>query len=277
MVDSSGNVVTYTYDAVGNILSTGRSTVTSGQLAIFDFNPEVGPALTTVTIRGQGFSATASSDIVKFNGVTSAVASATTSTLVTTVPVGATSGPISVTVGSNTATSSKNFVVIPGPVMQFSFPKSALFNVVIPNVEIVGAGLAGATFSFNPAGPTVGNVVINANGTSATMTFTAGSTAGTFTLVATTTAGSSPIFLTPANRFTVVNPNSTSDTDGDGWPDVVEVSYGTDPLNPNSYPVPNMLPLSGEVDALPFSVLNTAGPKGSQAPPSRWMPNPFRS
>lgn len=47
-------------------------------------------------------------------------------------------------------------------------------------------------------------------------------------------------------------------------PDVIEAIYGTDPLDPNSYPLPGSRPISGEgeADALFFSVLNTAAPPG---------------
>ena len=266
VVDQSGNVVSYTYDAVGNILSIGRSTVAQGSLAIFDFNPQTGPVGTSVTIRGQGFSPTPSSDTVKFNGSVAAVTSATTTTLVATVPIGATTGPVSVTVASNTATSSTNFTVVPLPVITSVWPKSALFGAVIPNSQVAGANLFGCRFSFSAPGPTLSVVSVNPSGTSATLTLYAGSTAGTYALVAFDPYGAnSGTVPTVINRFTVVNPTATADTDGDGYPDVVEAAYGTDPLDPTSHPVPNQLPLVGEADGQPFSVLNTAAANGSPA------------
>ncbi|HTS06664.1 MAG TPA: IPT/TIG domain-containing protein, partial [Candidatus Eisenbacteria bacterium] len=150
-VDQFGNVANYSYDAVGNITQIARSTVKPGQLAIFDFNPQIGPVGISVTIQGQGFSATASSDIVKFNGVTATVTSAATKTLVATVPVGATTGPISVTLKGNTATSSTNFVVAVAPVITSLWPRSALFNTAIPNVQVTGSNLLGAIITFNDA------------------------------------------------------------------------------------------------------------------------------
>jgi YD repeat-containing protein len=69
-VDQNGNVATYTYDAVGNLLSITRSTLPpSNGLAILNFTPQSGPVGQSVTIQGQGFSATASSNTVQFNGV----------------------------------------------------------------------------------------------------------------------------------------------------------------------------------------------------------------
>ncbi len=262
MIDPAGDVVTYVYDAVGNILQIQRSTLSQGQLAIFDFNPQEGPVGASVTIRGQGFSATPAFDVVKFNGTAARVTSATTTVLVATVPAGATTGPISVTVQFHTVTTPNNFVVIPLPVIQTVWPKSALFNMVIPNVQVTGGNLLGANFLFNPSGPSVTAVSIDPSGTSATMTFSAGTTAGTFALVASNAYGNSGTIPSAANRLTVVDPTSTADTDGDGFPDVVEALYGTDPLNPNSFPTASSVPISGESDGL-FSVLNMAG-GGSQ-------------
>jgi YD repeat-containing protein len=110
VVDPSGNVTTYTYDAVGNILQISLSTVTPGTLAIFNFAPQRASIGATVAIQGQGFSPTPSADVVTFNGTPATVVSATATTLAATVPTGATTGPISVTVGGSTAQSS-NFTV----------------------------------------------------------------------------------------------------------------------------------------------------------------------
>ena len=69
VVDQNGNFAAYNYDAVGNLLSITRSALpANGGLAILGFTPQRGPAGTTVTIQGQGFSATPSADAVQFNG-----------------------------------------------------------------------------------------------------------------------------------------------------------------------------------------------------------------
>jgi YD repeat-containing protein len=110
VVDQNGNTATYHYDAVGNLLSITRSTLPgSNGLAILSFTPQQGPVGTTVMIQGQGFSSTPTSDVVQFNGTAATVAAATATTLTAVVPSGATTGPISVTVGPPTATSSNNF------------------------------------------------------------------------------------------------------------------------------------------------------------------------
>src|SRR5687767_7292874 len=63
VVDSTGVVIEYIYDEVGNMLEIRRSTVT-GPLHIFSFSPAQGGIGTTVTIQGQGFSATAANNTV---------------------------------------------------------------------------------------------------------------------------------------------------------------------------------------------------------------------
>ena len=113
VTNASGNTVVYSYDAVGNILSI--QPITTGQLALFAFNPQQGIVGATVTLQGNGFSTTLSSNIVKFNGTVATVTSATANQLVVTVPSGATTGPVSVTVGSNTVTSTVNFLVFQAP------------------------------------------------------------------------------------------------------------------------------------------------------------------
>ena len=112
VVDGNGNVATYAYDAVGNLLSISRSSVPANNgLAILSFSPQSGTVGQIVTIQGQGFNTTASANAVQFNGVAATVTVATANTLTVTVPAGATTGPISVAVGSSSATSDMNFTI----------------------------------------------------------------------------------------------------------------------------------------------------------------------
>jgi YD repeat-containing protein len=112
VIDVNGNMATYTYDAVGNILSI--NTHASSQVSIITFQPASAPTGTTVTIFGTGFSATASQDTVTFNGTSAVVTSATTTQLVVTVPSGATTGAIAVTAPGGSATSASSFTVTAG-------------------------------------------------------------------------------------------------------------------------------------------------------------------
>lgn len=109
VIDPATDTAVYQYDAVGNL--TGITRQASSTLAIFQFTPSSGPVGTSVTIYGTGFSATPASNTVKFNGMTATVATASTTVLTTTVPVGATNGTISVTVAGTTATSAASFTV----------------------------------------------------------------------------------------------------------------------------------------------------------------------
>lgn len=100
----TSNPAYYTYDAVGNLLSV---TVVS----ISGFSPTSGKVGTSVTITGTGFSATLSQDTVYFNGTVASITSATTTQIVTAVPRGATTGPITVYAPDGSATSSSSFTV----------------------------------------------------------------------------------------------------------------------------------------------------------------------
>jgi hypothetical protein len=84
---------------------------------ITSFTPTSGPVGITVTISGTNFDTAPANNIVKFNGTTSVVTASTATSITTTVPVGATTGPISVTVGTGTGVSTTNFTVTASPVI----------------------------------------------------------------------------------------------------------------------------------------------------------------
>lgn len=108
---TSGQATQYSYDAAGNI--TAIKTVAVGTVSIAGFSPTQGTAATSVTISGTGFDATTpANNTVKFNTAAAVVVSATATQIVATVPSGATTGPVSVTKASVTATSTGNFIVV---------------------------------------------------------------------------------------------------------------------------------------------------------------------
>ena len=109
VTDPSGQSAIYRYDAVGNITAIERPG--ASVIAISDFTPNGGTIGAAVTIHGAGFSTTPSQNIVKFNGVTATVTSATATEIAVTVPTGATDGAITVTVGAVTGTSATAFDV----------------------------------------------------------------------------------------------------------------------------------------------------------------------
>ncbi|MFG6693265.1 IPT/TIG domain-containing protein [Burkholderia pseudomallei] len=130
---SNGTSVQYTYNSLGQA-SQASAPVPSGQLAIFAFIPTHGEVGTQVTIQGQGFDSNAANDTVSFNGAVTTVLSASVTQLVVVVPSGATTGPISVSVGNQTATSTIPFVVddsgLPPTITQVSPAPVSVGNTV---------------------------------------------------------------------------------------------------------------------------------------------------
>jgi hypothetical protein len=190
-----------------------------------------------VTIQGQNFSTTLASNAVSFNGAAATVLSATANTLTATVPVGATTGPISVTVAGTTTNSSASFTFIPSPAILSVSPQflvSSASATSLPNFQVTGTNLSGATFSFIPAFiPAPIMIVptsISSDGTSAVLNLTiAPGTLGSFSLVATGASTASSQIPTSANTLQIVTPDG--DADGDGLTNVVEVAINTNPLN----------------------------------------------
>jgi YD repeat-containing protein len=111
VVDQHGNTAIYVYDEVGNVLSIERAdaAVLPG-VAITAVVPEKGKAGTVVSILGKGFGASQNS--VRFNGVAALVGQASGNRIITAVPPGATTGPLTVTAPLGSATSPRSFRVI---------------------------------------------------------------------------------------------------------------------------------------------------------------------
>ena len=92
VIDGSGNIAVYNYDAVGNLLSIERFDVGASGIDIFLLQPPSGGVGVDVTIRGFGFSTTPIDNQVAFNGASATVVSSTETTIVATVAAGATTG-----------------------------------------------------------------------------------------------------------------------------------------------------------------------------------------
>ena len=158
VVDGQGNVAVYAYDEVGNLLSIQRFTSSgggsSGNIGIFFFSPTSGPVDTQVTIHGFGFNPIASSNQVAFNGTTATVTVATANAITTTVPSGATTGPITVTNTNGTATSSSPFTVLVPPIITGVDPPNVPQGLTT-RLNIEGFNLANATtVTFTQSGLT---------------------------------------------------------------------------------------------------------------------------
>jgi YD repeat-containing protein len=142
VVDAAGDTGIYSYDAVGNLLSIERRS--SSVVSIIEFTPKSASVGTSVTIHGTGFSETPSQSTVTFNGLPAAVISATATRVVTTVPSGAASGPITVTTPIGSATSTTPFTVTAAP----EGPAIAAFS---PTLGVPGTGVTITGTNFDPA------------------------------------------------------------------------------------------------------------------------------
>jgi hypothetical protein len=175
---------------VGASTATSTSTFTVTQStapAITSFSPVTGTVGTSVTIVGVNFNATSASIIVKFGGVTANVSSNTATSISTTVPAGAVTGPISVTVGSETGVSSANFTVQSAPIALATFtPTSGPSGTFVT--------MTGSNFSSTPQ-----NNVVKFNGTTAVVT---ASTATTLYVLVPNGATTGPITVTVGGQTT---------------------------------------------------------------------------
>ncbi len=150
---------------------------TPGLPLISSFSPPSGPVGTSVTIFGDNFGGT---QAVRFNGVNATFTVNSSTQITATVPVGATTGPITVTTPAGTATSQTPFVVTGAPA---SPPTIASFSPqsgpVGTSVVVLGANFGGtqavrfngvnATFTVNsptqitatvPVGATTGPITV---------------------------------------------------------------------------------------------------------------------
>jgi hypothetical protein len=164
-------------------------------VTIDSFTPATGPVGATVNITGTNFSTTPANNIVTFNGTAATVSAATATQLTVTVPIGATTGKISVAAKGVVTTSITDFIVLQPPTITSFAPAYAL-----PGATIT---ITGTNFSTTPA-----NNVVTINGVAANVT-AATATQLTITVPANATTGKiavslSTLTVTSANDFEVL-------------------------------------------------------------------------
>jgi YD repeat-containing protein len=268
VLDSTGTLLQYTYDPNGNITQINRSTVAPSSLSILSLAPFSGTSGQAITIYGQNFRSTPSANTVMINGVAATVISASSTAIVVTVPTGATSGLVSVTVNGVTVSSGTlNFTVIGPPVITSITPPYGTIGQTLTGVVIQGANLDGAQFYLNGAGfisP------VSVNSTQATVNITVGQAPGRYILTAIGNNGASTSQLTSGNAFDVyyapgnntVNLLVTVLNTAGPTPGIPTGSNQVDTnfsvLN-SAGPTPGIPPGSNEADEL-FSTMNTADP-----------------
>jgi hypothetical protein len=99
------------------VTSSTNFTISSVLPTITSFTPSSGPISTVVTITGTNFSVTPANNTVRFNGTLATATSSSATSITTSVPNGATTGPITVTIAGNMATSPTNFTVTTGSIV----------------------------------------------------------------------------------------------------------------------------------------------------------------
>ena len=180
--DSFGNEIDYVYDAAGNLIKVNRGSSPAGNvLSILGFTPQAGAVGNVITIQGQNFSETPSLNAAKVNSTVAEVLSATTNQLLISVPGGASTGPISVTVNRESPRASDNRLSQLFPLLlckpsvhdQWSAERKPS---IFPELQVTGSNLTGSTFSFSPAfmpaAVAVNSATIDPSGTSATLNVT---------------------------------------------------------------------------------------------------------
>ncbi|MBS1487991.1 MAG: gliding motility-associated C-terminal domain-containing protein [Bacteroidetes bacterium] len=122
-------------------------------VSISNIVPADGVVGTYVTINGVSIDPTPANNIVKFNGVSAHVVSATNTSLVAIVPAGATTGSISITAGT-TGTSTSAFTVDTVAVMVDVTVQNCHVNFLPPTYDYIQPRNYQATETFIPANPT---------------------------------------------------------------------------------------------------------------------------
>src|SRR5467141_1932861 len=171
---------------------------------ITSFTPAIGPAGTSVTLTGSGFTGTTG---VTFNATAATTFTVTSDTQVSaTVPAGATTGKISVTNTAGTGTSAGNYTVAAVPVISSFAPASEPAGA---SVTLTGTGFTGATgVSFNG---TVATTFTVTSDTQMSATVPVGATTGKISVTNTAGTGAS------ATSYTIiVAPSITSFTPTSG-------------------------------------------------------------
>jgi YD repeat-containing protein len=185
VVDPNGDAATYTYDAVGNLLSISRQSST--RLTILSVTPNAGPVGMTVIINGTGFHETATENSVSFNGTAATISSSTSTQIITTVPLGATTGLITVTTPEDSVSSASPFTV-----------GSSAAPTIAGFTPVIGAAGTGVTIVGTNFDPLLSNNTVSFGASNATVTAATGTN-----IITTVPAGGS-------GRITVTTPSGTA-------------------------------------------------------------------
>jgi YD repeat-containing protein len=255
IMDQGGNLVEYTYDPVGNITQIARSVLPPGSLSILNVTPRTAGPGTQVTLYGQGFSGLAAGNTVRFNGLLATVVSATPTELVVTLPVGNSTGPVTITVNGVTASSgSILFTGLKPPTLLTVAPDGGFAGRRF-TATITGTDLSEAIFTTVPAGGAISDF-------GATTDFSAlvginVPSPGLYTVVATNSAGSSTSAPLPGNQIRIL------ESSGETYFPLIVLNTAAPPAG-----TPDPSTVSNETAGDLVSVLNVAAPPPGTADPS---------
>ena len=145
-----------------------------GQATVTVYNPDNGKEGAGVIISGTNFSTIASDNKVWFNGVEATVRSVSNTTILTSVPVGATTGSVTVSVKGKEAAAGPDFTVLLPTITALSPVKGGIGETVV---------LTGANYSTTPEENKVwfngvATTVTDATATTLTVTVPVGATTG---------------------------------------------------------------------------------------------------
>jgi hypothetical protein len=150
------------------------------------FTPTSGPVSTPVTLTGTNFTGATS---VKFNGTSATFTVNSATSISTSVPAGATSGPISVTTPGGTATSASSFIVgtvtTPPTINSFTAAPSTILAGASSTLSWTVSGAS--SLSISGIGTVSGSSVNVTPAVTTTYTLTASNSAGNVTANATVT------------------------------------------------------------------------------------------
>ena len=183
--DFDPGVCTFNQTSAGgnDIFIEKLNQVTVSPLAITSTSPTLGVVGSTVTITGTGFSTTPADNTVEFNGIAAVVTASTTTTITTTVPAGAATGKISVTVNCVTVQSATDFTVTTPTITIDTQPSDI---TVCPGgtatFTTAASGTTNITYQwqFSTDGVTFSDIANNTNFSGATTTTLSVNTTGNF-------------------------------------------------------------------------------------------------
>ena len=194
----TGSATGWFYVTVGGVPNSISFIVSN--LFVNDFSPKGGAAGTVVTITGSGFGASQGTSTVTFGTPTAAVSSWSDTQIVATVPAGATTSPIRVTVGGSGSNSPINFNVA---------------SVVVSSIT-PATGMRGSQVQINGSGfgATQGTSSVTINGWTATASSWSD---GQITATVPVSASTGPVRVVVGGigsntnfNFNVINPVVTS-------------------------------------------------------------------